>query len=76
MTPVRPTFTNNQMTVTVDGTQTVAEFDDALTPRVEVFDTHGDANLMEAWGERAYRTVFSLPEAVTAGSFKFVFRKK
>jgi hypothetical protein len=76
MTPVRPTFTNDKMTVTVDGTQTVAEFNANLTPRVEVFDTHGDANLMETWGERAYRTVFSLPEAVTEGGFKFVFYKK
>ena len=76
MTPVRPTFTNDKMTVTVDGTQTVAEFDPSMTPEVEVFDTHGDRNLMETWGERTYRTIFRLPEAVDAGSFKFVFYKK
>ncbi len=76
MTPVRPTFTNDKMTVTVDGTQTVAEFDPAMTPEVEVFDTHGDANLVKNWGERAYRTIFRLPEAVTAGGYKFVFYKK
>ena len=77
ITPVRPTFTNDTMTVTIDkDTKVTAVFDPALQPEVELFDTEHDANLNRSWGEHVYRTVLKLPEAADCGSFRLVFAKQ
>lgn len=77
ITPVRPTFTNDTMTVTIDkDTKVTAVFDPALQPEVELFDTEHDANLNRSWGEHVYRTILKLPEAADCGSFRVVFAKQ
>ena len=77
ITPVRPTFTNDTMTITIDhDTKVTVTFDPSLQPEVELFDTAHDANLNRSWGEHVYRTVLKLPKAVDCGSFRLVFAKQ
>ena len=77
MTPVRPTFTDSRMTITLDrSTQVTADFDPNLVPEVEVFDTGSDASLRHSWGEHAYRTLFRVPGTVKEGCSSMTFRKK